>query len=187
MLAAHLIALFMSGSGAVSSPISQLSRGAGAPAHTLGLVLLAMSQPALATLLWRSGGASRLWRTGCILLALNSIVLLCIAVYFLRASDAQLLGPDANDPLAVLASNVGIVMGFLQPGLRRLSRTAARINGSLFLLWLALIPIIPLVSDDWLGAYERTVGAILLVWIAAMTLLTPTLEAPWSHATRSDR
>ncbi|MFK7831348.1 MAG: hypothetical protein AB8B57_16360 [Congregibacter sp.] len=168
MLLAHLVGLFLSGADAASTPISQLSRGTAASLHTTGLSVLAMAQLALATALWRIGDTSHMWRIGCILLAVNAPLLTIIAIYFLRAPDAQLFGPDANDPLAILASNVGVIMALLQPGLKRLAPRAARINLIFFVLWLALIPVIPFIESDWLGAYERSVGATLLTWIASL-------------------
>ncbi|EED30479.1 hypothetical protein NOR53_664 [gamma proteobacterium NOR5-3] len=176
MLAAHITALLLSGQSAVSSPISQLSRGSGAALHTSGLLVLALVQPALAILLARTALDSRMWTIACWLMALNGVCLLFIAVYFLRAPDSLLFGPDANDPLAVLASNVGLIMGLLQRGLRQRAPRCARLNGVMFVLWLALIPVIPFIEASWLGAYERTVGGILLLWLATLALLAPAGE-----------
>ena len=94
-------------------------------------------------------------------------------MYFLRAPDALLFGPDANDPLAVLASNVGLIMGLLYRGLRQRAPRYAWLNAVIFVLWLALIPVIPFIEASWLGAYERTVGGILLLWLASLALLAP--------------
>lgn len=184
MLGAHVITLLLSGADPASTPISQLSRGAGAALHTSALTVLAMTQPALAALLWRVRDTSILWKTACLLLALNAPLIIFIALYFLRGSDAQLLGPEANDPLAILACNVGVIMGLLYPGLKRLAPFAARVNLCFLVVWLALIPVIPLIDESWLGAYERTVGLTLLLWIAAVAwLILPTLA---THRARGD-
>ncbi|MFK8043807.1 MAG: hypothetical protein AB8B76_15810 [Congregibacter sp.] len=173
MLSAHLISLVMSGQGAMDTPISQLSRSVGAGVHTVGLLVLAVVQVALAVVLARSSNGSGLWTVAVWLLVFNGACLLFIAFYFLNASDTQLVGPDANDPLAILASSVGVIMGLLQRDLGRRAPLCAWINGFLFVLWLALIPVIPFIDASWLGAYERTVGAILLLWLALLALLCP--------------
>lgn len=176
MLAAHITALLLSGHNAMSSPISQLSRGPGSGLHTSGLLVLALAQPALAILLGRAALESRMWTIACWLMALNGVCLLFIAIYFLRAPDALLFGPDANDPLAVLASNVGLIMGLLYRGLRQRAPRCAWLNAVMFVLWLALIPVIPFIEASWLGAYERAVGGILLLWLASLALLAPAGE-----------
>jgi len=176
MLAAHLVALVLSGQDALSTPISQLSRSAGAGIHTAGLLVFALAQGALAVLLRRCGGVSRMWSTAFWLVMLNSACLVFIAVYFLRAPQAQLLGANANDPLAVLACNVGVIMGLVYRDLRSLAPSLARGNGVLFLAWLALIPVIPFIDNSWLGAYERTVGGILLLWVAMLALKLPAFD-----------
>ncbi|WOJ92849.1 DUF998 domain-containing protein [Congregibacter variabilis] len=173
MLGAHIAALLLTGQSAMSSPISQLSRGPGAALHTSGLFVLALVQPALAILLGRAAITSRMWTIACWLMALNGVCLLFIAIYFLRAPDALLFGPDANDPLALLASNVGLIMGLLHRGLRQRAPRCALLNTVMFVLWLALIPVIPFIEASWLGAYERTVGVVLLLWLATLALLAP--------------
>jgi len=94
-----------------------------------------------------------------------------IAVYFAGATDEQLLGPDANDPLSVLASSVGVAMGLLAPGLKHLSATTSRFNLICLIIWLALIPLILLLNASWFGAYERIVGAVFVAWVGGIALL----------------
>ncbi|EAQ98099.1 DUF998 domain-containing protein [Congregibacter litoralis] len=174
MFGAHLLALLLSGQSAMSTPISQLSRASGSGGiHTGGLILLALVQLAVAVLLSRTGCRSRLWTAAVWLTVFNGACLLFIAMYFLRAPASLLFGPDANDPLAVLASSVGVIMGLLQKDLRQIAPRCARYNAVFFVLWLALIPVIPFIDGAWLGAYERTVGAILLAWLAMLALLCP--------------
>lgn len=173
MLLAHLTALWMSGGSAAATPISQLSRGDGALVHTAGLLVLAVIHPLLARLLWPGAPGSTLWRTGCVLMVLNTALLCFIAGYFAWAPDARLIGPDANDPLAVFASSVGVVMGCLQPALSRRAPRCAWLNALLLVLWLALVPVIPFIQDGWLGAYERSVGVLLLLWLALLALAAP--------------
>ncbi|MEE4277976.1 MAG: DUF998 domain-containing protein [Halieaceae bacterium] len=170
-LAAHLLALRLSGANPASDPISALSQGPGAIVHSAGLLALAAAWLLLVAGLW--GRESRwLWRSGCALLLLCVPILLYVAYYFSSASTERLLGDHANDPLAVLASVLGVAMAALQPGLLRAGAAFARANGIILFLWIALVPVIPLIEASWLGAYERTVGALMLCWTAALALLS---------------
>ncbi|MEL7046323.1 MAG: hypothetical protein AAGL66_15105, partial [Pseudomonadota bacterium] len=74
-----------------------------------------------------------------------------------------------RDPLAVLASVLGVAMGALQLGLRRQNPAVARVNLLILALWIALVPVVPFIGADWLGAYERTVGALMLLWTLVLT------------------
>jgi len=166
-LIAHLTALLLTGADPVSSPISQLSRGNLAPVHSAGLVALGLSWISIAILGWPQQ-TGRWWKSGLALLGASAALLPAIAIYFASASDERLFGPDANDPLAVLASLLGLAMGALQPGLRRRSTTTGWLNLLILGAWIALIPVIPFISPNTLGAYERTVGAIMLAWTALL-------------------
>lgn len=172
MLLAHLAALGLSDSSAMRSPISELSRGAGATVHTVGLIVFGLAHLTLAGYLGRLKPPSFLWRTGVWLTALNGIGVMAIAAYFATASDHQLFGPNANDPLSVLASSVGVAMSCLIPGLKYLSSFATRFNAVCLAIWLALIPVILLLDASWLGAYERIVAAVLVSWVGGIALLT---------------
>jgi len=168
-LAAHLLALRLSGADPVSDPISALSRGPGATVHTAGLLALAAGWLLLVARLWMRE-ARWLWRSGCALLLLCVPILAYVPYYFSSASAERLLGAHANDPLAVLASVLGVAMAALQPGLRRAGTAFSKANGIILFLWIALVPVIPLIEASWLGAYERTVGTIMLCWTAALAL-----------------
>ena len=167
-LAAHIIALTLGNLDAAASPISQLSRGDAAWIHSVGLISLATGWGFLLHALWNIEDG-RLWRLGCTLLLLSIPVLLYVAYYFATATDAALFGPNANDPLSILASASGISMGALQVGLKRLNAALAHANLVILLFWLGLIPVIPLIEPGWLGAYERCVGALMLIWTGLLT------------------
>ena len=83
-------------------------------------------------------------------------------------SQATLTGQDANDPLWVVASLIGCAMGALQPGLSRLSRPLGLFTAGCLGVWLWLVPLILLVNDSWLGAYERIVGTVYVTWIIGL-------------------
>ena len=171
MFLAHLAALGLSDGSAMRSPISELSRGDGASVHTVGLIVFGLAHLTLAAYLGKLQTPSWMWRIGVWLTALNGLGVVGIAAYFVMASDNQLLGPDANDPLSVLASSVGIAMGFLMPGLKYLSTQAWRFNAVCLVIWLALVPLILLLNASWFGAYERIVGAVLVCWVGGIALL----------------
>ncbi|MEM1114828.1 MAG: DUF998 domain-containing protein [Pseudomonadota bacterium] len=167
-LAAHVVVLLVSDVSAASTPISQLSRGPLGWLHTLGLVMLGAAWLLITPCLWVRE-RSALWRAGCVLIALSVPVLYYVAYYFATASDAELFSPNANDPLSVLASSLGVAMGAIQPGLRRINSRIARSNLLVLIVWIGLIPVIPFIEPGWLGAYERCVGALMLIWTLLLT------------------
>lgn len=167
-LAAHLTTLLFSGANPVATPISQLSRGSLGWLHSLGLLSLAAAWLCLAYLLWHSESGP-LWRLGCAFTAASAPIVCYVAWYFATASEEQLFGPSANDPLSALASTLGVAMGALQGGLRRLRPGIARLNGLILCLWLGLVLVIPVVDAQWLGAYERVVGCLMLAWTVAVS------------------
>ena len=148
----------------LASPISELSRGVFGVLHGFGLGWFAAGHVALAVAL-QTMGSGRLWRFGQLLLAASALILAYVAVYFSTASDNVLYGSNANDPLSVLASVIGVAMAAFQSGLGRRSRSLAMFNGGCFVVWLLLIPLILLVNSTWLGAYERLVAITYVIWL----------------------
>lgn len=189
-LTAHLAALQLTGGDAAASPISLLSRGPAQWIHTIGLLSLSLAWVLIGVgnlrdsyhhTLRHSPGHSPghslgqtgilLWRCACVLLFASAAVLLYVAYYFATASEATLFGPNANDPLGVLASLLGVAMGCLQPKLSRDAPRLARANLLVLVAWIALVPVIPFLEPQWLGTYERGVGLLMLAWTALLTIL----------------
>ena len=170
----HWAVLLISGQDAVRDPISELSRHEWGGLHTLGLVLFGAAQVALVVAL-AGLERGRAWRYGRMLLSASGAALFFIAYYFASADPETLYGPEANDPLWLVASLVGLAMGAFQPGFNRLSRALGLFSGACLGGWLMLVPLIVLVDDTWLGAYERLVGAVYVAWIVgvASALLRP--------------
>jgi hypothetical protein len=160
----HCAVLLASGQDAVRDPISELSRQRWGDLHTLGLMLFGAAQVALVVALARLD-RGRAWPWGRAFLGAGGAALFFIAVYFAKAGQDSLRGPEANDPLWIVASLVGLAMGALQPGFSRLSRWLGRFNGVCLGIWLLLVPLILLVDEAWLGAYERLVGAVYAAWL----------------------
>lgn len=168
-LVLHVVVLIANGQNPVVTPISELSRNQWGSLHTLGLVLFGTAHLALAIALNRLD-RGRLWPYGRALLVAGGVALGYIAYYFAMAPDTALSGADANDPLWIVASVIGLAMGVLQPGLSRLSQRLGLFSVICLGIWLWLIPLILLVNDSWLGLYERLVGSIYVVWIAGVAL-----------------
>ncbi|MEM7613067.1 MAG: DUF998 domain-containing protein [Pseudomonadota bacterium] len=165
----HVCVLLVSGQDAVTSPISELSRYAWGGLHTIGLTLFGAAHVALAVAL---GGLDhgRLWPYARALLVASGATLVYVAYYFSAADATALRGPDANDPLWVVASLTGFAMGALQPGLARCSAKLGLFATICLGIWLWLIPLILLVNESWLGAYERIVGIVYVVWMTGICL-----------------
>ncbi|MEM8684181.1 MAG: DUF998 domain-containing protein [Pseudomonadota bacterium] len=165
----HIVVLLVSGQDAMTTPVSELSRQSWGVLHTVGLVLFSAAHFALAAGL--SGlDTGRLWPYGRTLLAASGVVLVYIAYFFSAAEAEKLSGPAAADPLWIVATLTGIAMGALQPGLSRLSRSLGLFSAFCFGIWLWLIPTALLVNDSWVGAYERIVGTVYVVWIMGISL-----------------
>ena len=174
----HIIVLFLSGQDAVATPISELSRADWGVLHTIGLVLFGAAHVAFAIGL-AGLDFGRLWPYGRLLLVASGGVLVYIAYFFSTADASTLRGPEANDPLWIVATLTGIAMGALQPGLSRLSRQLGVFSVICFGVWLWLIPLILLVNDSWIGAYERLVGFVYVTWMMGLTLgLTRLADEP---------
>ncbi len=165
----HVIALLASGQDAVATPVSELSRGRLGALHTLELLLFGLAHVALAVGL---GGLERgrLWPYGRLLLVISGGVLFYIAWYFAAADPGVLQGESANDPLWLVATTTGLAMGALQPGLSRLARGLGLFCAICLGVWLWLMPLILLVNDSWLGAYERIVGTVYVTWMTGIAL-----------------
>ncbi|MFK8053002.1 MAG: DUF998 domain-containing protein [Woeseiaceae bacterium] len=168
-LALHVFVLILNGQDPIATPISQLSRNTLGELHTLGLIVFGLSHITLAIAL--SGlDRGRLWPIARGLLVSSGIGLMYVAYYFATVPDDTLFAPNANDPLWIVASLTGAAMGTLQPGFSRLSHRLGLFGAICLGMWLWLVPVILFVTDSWLGAYERIVGTVYVVWVAGIAL-----------------
>ena len=165
----HIIVLLLSGQDAIVTPVSALSREAWGVLHTIELVLFSAAHVALAVGL-KGLDHGRFWPYGRLLLVASGGVLVYIAYFFSTADTETLYGPAANDPLWIVATLTGIAMGALQPGLSRLSRQLGLFSAICLGVWLWLVPLILLVNDSWIGAYERIVGFVYVTWMLGVSL-----------------
>ncbi len=164
----HTVVLILSGQDAIRDPISELSRQEWGGLQTIGLALFGVAHIAIAAGL-RGLDRGRLWPYGRGFLAASGAVLFFIAYFFVTAETSTLRGPDANDPLWVVASLMGLAMGALQPGLSRISPKLGLFSAVCLGIWLWLVPLILLVNESWLGAYERIVGTVYVVWMIGVS------------------
>lgn len=173
----HSLVLFLSGQDAVRDPIHALSRGDWGVLQTLGLVSFGVAHIALAVAM-RGLDTGRLWPFGRACLSASGAALFYIAYFFSSAEPVLLTGPTANDPLWIVACLIGLAMGALQPGLSRVSARLGLFSAVCLGIWLWLVPLILLVTDAWIGAYERLVGAVYVVWMIGIASELLHLQPP---------
>ncbi len=165
----HCLSLVANGQATIDDPISELSQGRWGFIHTLSIVLFGTAQIMLAVGLGRLD-TGRCWPVGRALLSIAGALLFLVAYFFAVPDHSAGQGLAYNDPLWVVATLVGITMGLLQPGLSRISRWSGAFNVGCTVVWLGLIPASLLIGLISLGAYERTVGLVYVVWVAGISL-----------------
>lgn len=165
----HVVVLLASGLDPIETPISELSRTSLAGVHTFGLLSFGVAHLALAHALG-ARDRGRLWPVARLLLVASGITLFYVAYYFAKAASTTLSGEGANDPLWLVATLIGLAMGTLQPGLARIAPKLALFSTICLGIWLWLVPLILLVDASWLGAYERLVGTVYVVWMTGLSL-----------------
>ena len=170
VVAAHLTVLLASGQSALSTPIGELSRGTDGGLHGLGLLAFAAANLALVVVLHSRRTA---WprRAAQLLLAVDAVLLLHLARHFASASEERLQEGGVNDPLVIIACVVGLAMGLLVPSLMKRTPRAGLWNIVCLALWIALFPLALFVDGGWIGAYERFVGGVFVLWMAGLAVL----------------
>ena len=79
---------------------------------------------------------------------------------------------SAAGPLWLLAGAVGFTMTFVAIALWRRHRAAALWTLVCLLLWTGLAPVFLVVDPNWIGAYQRFVGGVLVGWTAVLATMT---------------
>lgn len=164
----HLFVLASSGQDAVRSPISALSAADYGALNSLGIVLFGIAHIATAVAL-RGLDHGRLWPFARLLMVASGCTLFYVAYYFEASELSALTGPAASDPLWIVATLTGLAMGALQPGLSRLAPRVGLFSTISLGVWLWLVPLALFVDEHWLGAYERIVGGIYVLWLGGVT------------------
>ena len=181
--AAHLAVLYTSGEDATSTSVAVLSRGPDGHLHGFGLLLFAVAQLALASLLDRPGAG---WptRLAQLFLAIDAALVVVVAYRFAASPEAVLRSTGPHLALVLLASGTGTAMAAAAPGLLASRRSAGYWDLACLALWLALLPLMLVVTPDWLGAYERLVGGVFVAWMAGLAVLVGFTTADHARADR---
>lgn len=110
----------------------------------------------------------------------NAALIACLGYVFTR-QDALL----HTVFLSVIASIAGIIMsGLIVRDFRQeTQKVSLRMNAVFLVLWMALIPVALLIDEHIIGAYQRSVGVVYLVWLCMVAIMPVKRE----HLTEADR
>ncbi len=165
----HIVVLQASGLNPVSSPVGALAWSDEAVWFRYGLWLFALGHLGLVFLLnWP--GASRFVRGAQCFLLLNAALIVWLPSHFASVSQTTQTMADSGGPLWLLGGSVGFAMTCVAVALWRHHHSTALLTLVCLLLWSLLAPIFFALDPDWIGAYQRSVGAVLLFWTAALAL-----------------
>ncbi len=165
----HFGALHGSGLNPVSSPIGALAKTDDADWFGYGLWLFALGHVGLALLLNRRG-AGRFTRGAQLFLLVNAVLIFWLPRHFASISPPELASVAAGGPLWLLGGTVGFAMTCAAGALWRSHRSMAFLTLVCLLLWSMLAPVYFAIDPSWIGAYQRSVGAVLLVWTAVLAV-----------------
>ena len=178
-LATHLGALHASGLDPVSSPIGALARSAESTSFRYGLWVFALGHLSLALLL-NGPAVGRFTRAAQLFLAIDAALIawlplsLATASAAASASAAAAAAPQSAStagPLWLLAGAAGFTLTFVAVSLWRRHRTAALWTLVCLLLWTGLAPVFLVVDPNWIGAYQRFVGTVLVAWTGVLAVM----------------
>lgn len=165
----HLGALNGSNLNPVTSPIGELAWSKDAVWFRYGLWLFALGHLALVLLLNRPG-ASRLTRGAQFFLLLDAALIFWLPWHFASVPPTELVAAASGGPLWLLGGSVGFAMTCVAGALWRSHRSTAFLTLVCLLLWSILAPVFITVDPGWIGAYQRTVGVVLLFWTVALAV-----------------
>ncbi len=173
----HLVALQVSGLNPVSSPIGALAQSEEAVWFRYGLWLFALGHLGLVLLLHRPG-AGRFIRGAQFFLLLNAALIVWLPLHFASVSQMGQTMADSGGPLWLLGGSVGFAMTCVAGALWRSHHSTAFLTLVCLLLWSVLAPVFFALDPEWIGAYQRSVGTVLLFWTAALALRIGFFEQP---------
>lgn len=165
----HLGALYSSGLDPISSPIGALAQTEDAAWFRYGLWLFALGHLGIVLLLNRPG-AGRFTRGAQFFLLLDAALIFWLPWHFMSESPADLSSPAAGSPIWLLGGCVGFAMTCVAGALWRSHRSTAFLTLVCLLLWSLLAPVFLAIAPDLIGAYQRTVGVLLLCWMAVLAM-----------------
>ena len=165
----HLGVLSSSGLDPVSSPIGALAWTKDAGWFRYGLWLFALGHLGIALLL-NGPGAGRFTRGAQFFLLLDAVLIFWLPWHFASVSPTELASAAVVGPLWLLGGCVGFAMTCVAGALWRSHRSTAFLTLVCLLLWSLLAPVFLAVAPDWIGAYQRSVGVLLIFWTAALAV-----------------
>lgn len=169
-VSAHAITLNLSADDWLATPVAGLSQARWAPVQSLGLLLFALAHLILALSVSKTvfGRQHRLMQVLLLIVA----AFLAEATFAFIAQGASLSGMGANNwRLIVIACLVGLIMALIWYRAAQVNPVLWRFNLVCTVVWMAMAPVGALVSDGWVGGYERLIAMIYVIWIAGITLL----------------
>ena len=90
--------------------------------------------------------------------------------YFASVYPAELASVAASGPLWLLGGTVGFAMTCVAVAVWRRDRATALQTLVCLLLWSVLAPLFFAIDPNSIGAYQRSVGALLLFWTAMLAV-----------------
>lgn len=165
----HLGVLHSSGLDPVSTPIGALVRTEDAEWFRYGLWLFALGHLGTILLLNRPA-AGRFTRGAQFFLLLDAALIFWLPWHFASVSPTELSSPAAVSPLWLLGGSVGFAMTCVAGALWRSHRSTAFLTLVCLLLWSILAPVFLAIGPDMIGAYQRSVGVLLLFWMAVLAM-----------------
>ena len=165
----HLFVLYVSGLNPATSPIGALAKTDNAAWFRYGLWLFALGHLGLVLLLNRPG-ASRLTRAAQLFLLLDAVLIFWLPWHFESVSQTVMTSTAVDVPLWLLGGSVGFAMTCVAGSLWRNHRSTAFLSLVCLLLWSVLAPVFFALEPGWIGAYQRTVGTLLLFWTAILAI-----------------
>jgi len=165
----HMVTLHTSNLSPASSPIGELALTDDAAWFRYGLWLFALGHIGLVLLL-NKPGAGRFTRGAQCFLILNAVLIFWLPQHFASVSPAELASTAGGGPLWLLGGTVGFAMTCVAGALWRSDRSAAHFTLVCLLLWSVLAPVFFAIDPASIGAYQRSVGAVLLIWTAVLSV-----------------
>ena len=165
----HVGVLYISGLDPVSSPIGALAWTSEAGWFRYGLWLFALGHLGIVLLLNRPE-AGRFTRGAQFFVVVDAALIFWLPLHFASVSPTQLASAAVDVPLWLLGGCVGFAMTCVAGALWRRHRSTAILTLACLLLWSILAPVFLAIAPDWIGAYQRSVGALLLFWTAILAV-----------------
>ncbi len=151
----------------ISNTISMLAIGKYGWIQDLGLDILAVGYLALAVGLFTMKKKGKRWILALIILILISADIIMIAEHNQYAGRP---GENIHRTLVYILAGLFFVMNILiAGGLKVLEPKLKNFSYWIAGIWIVTAPLLPLIPDNWDGAYERLICILLVAWPARIS------------------